>query len=104
MPFDWMEPKRNPAYTKTLPAKREAMYRRELEERAALLHRLGHSRAHAQARLAANAGWDFEESGGSPSGGGPMDAVVKEILDREYGGATGATDSIGAPRTKGEKR
>ena len=45
MPFDWMQPKRNASYSKTLSAKREAMYRGELVERAALLHRLGHGKA-----------------------------------------------------------
>lgn len=97
MPFDWMEPKRNPAHTKTLPAKREEMYRRELEERAALLHRLGHAKAQVHARLAAMIGWDFEPSGGD-GGGGPDDATLKAIVDREFGAAGGA------PRTKGEKR
>jgi hypothetical protein len=90
MPFDWMEPKRNPAHTKTLAAKREAMYRSEIEDRAALLHRLGHSRARVKARLVANMGWDFEQSA-RPIADGQVDA----ILDRVFGGAKSA------PRTKG---
>jgi hypothetical protein len=97
MPFDWMQPKRNPAYVKTLLEKRQAMYRAELAERAALLHRLGHARASVRARLAANIGWDFDGTGPNPMGDGTVDAVVDAIMDREYGGAKGAS----ATRTKG---
>jgi hypothetical protein len=102
MPFDWMEPKRNPAHVKTLQAKREAMYRSELADRAALLHRLGHSRARVKARLAANIGWDFEAAGSNPFGAAAaaatpgsdanpaarFDAILDPILDREFGAAT----------------
>jgi hypothetical protein len=90
MPFDWMEPKRNAAYAKTLPAKREAMYRGELADRAALLQRLGHGKVTVRARLAANVKWDFEE-GGSPIAGGELDAIV----DRAFGAAKPT------PRNKG---
>jgi hypothetical protein len=90
MPFDWMEPKRNPAYAKTLPEKREAMYRGELAERAALLHRLGHGKGAVRARLAANIKWDFEE-GPSPIAGSELDAIV----DRAFGAARAT------PRNKG---
>lgn len=93
MPFDWMQPKRNASYSKTLPAKREAMYRGELVERAALLHRLGHGKAAVRARLAANIGWDFE---GAPNAiaGGELDAIV----EREFGAARAT------PRNKGGAR
>jgi hypothetical protein len=97
MSFDWMEPKRNAAFTKTLPAKRAAMYRAELEERAALLHRLGHSKASVKARLLANVGWDFEQAGGAP-GGAETAEMLNAIVDREYGGVKAAP-----PPTKGEK-
>jgi hypothetical protein len=81
-PFDWMEPRRNPEHVKTEKARREAMYRTELEERAALLHRLGHSRDAARARLAANLDWDF------PGGSGPVAAgALDGIIDRVYGSA-----------------
>ena len=91
MPFDWMEPKRNPAHEKTLPTKRRAMYRAELEERAALLHRLGPARARVQARLVAQVAWDFEADGA----GADLSSMLDSILNREYGGATDV------PRTKG---
>jgi hypothetical protein len=97
MPFDWMEPKRNPAYTKTLAVKREAMYRGELVERAALLHRLGHAKASVRARLAANIGWDFEEAP-SPLTGDGLDAILDAIIDREFGSGKAT------PRTKGGSR
>jgi len=86
VPFDWMEPKRNPAHTKTLGAKREAMIRAELAERAALLHRLGHSRAEVKARLASALRWEAEK----PDGFFFNDTATTEIdaiLDREFGAA-----------------
>jgi hypothetical protein len=80
MPFDWMEPKRNPEYVRTLKAKREAMYRAEIEERAALLQRLGYTREATKNRLAAQLGWDFEGNG-SPLPAAQLDA----LLERLYG-------------------
>ena len=89
-PFDWMQPKRNPAYAKTLPAKREAMYRGELAERAALLHRLGHAKDAVRARLGANVGWDFDGAPGAIAG-----AELDAIVEREFG------TSRATPRNKG---
>jgi len=81
-PFDWMEPRRNPEVAKTERARREAMYRTELEERAALLQRLGHAKAEVRARLAANVGWDF------PAGQSPVPATALDsIVDRLFGQA-----------------
>ena len=56
-----MEPRRNPERGKIEKARREAMYRSELEERAALLQRLGYAKDKARARLAANLAWDFPD-------------------------------------------
>jgi len=89
VPFDWMEPKRNPAHTKTLGAKREAMIRAELAERAALLHRLGHSRAEVKARLASALRWEAEKPDGTP-GHAEGAAEIDAILDREFGAAVPA--------------
>ena len=53
-PFDWMEPRRNPNRQPIEAAGRAAMYRAEIEERAALLGRLGHGRDQTRLRLLAN--------------------------------------------------
>jgi hypothetical protein len=91
MPFDWMEPKRNPEYVRTLQAKREAMYRTEIEERAGLLQRLGHTRESTRHRLTAKIGWDFEGGGTAVPA-----AQVDAILERIYGGSPRPTTR---PRT-----
>jgi hypothetical protein len=81
-PFDWMVAKRNPELARAQQARREAMYRVELEERAALLARLGYEKDAARARLRANLSWDF------PSAGGPLDgAAVDAIVERVFAGA-----------------
>src|SRR5437588_11712646 len=84
-PFDWMEPKRNPAHARTLAAKRQAMYESELGDRAALLQRLGLSRQAARARLGARLAWDFE---GRPTPVG--DQQLDAILDRVFGNGASA--------------
>jgi hypothetical protein len=83
-PFDWMVAKRNPDAARAQKARREAVYRTELEDRAALLSRLGQSKDAARARLQANTRWDF------PAGDGPVTAAqVDAIVDRVFGGAGG---------------
>ena len=99
-PFDWMEPKRNPEAARQQKGRREAMYRAELEERAALLARLGRGRAQARARLQANLAWDFER-GGSPITAAQIDAIVERAFDRVFGGAAPARP---AARAKGGAR
>jgi hypothetical protein len=81
-PFDWMVAKRNPEVARAQKARREAMYRTELEDRAALLHRLGYARDATRGRLQANARWDFD--GGA---GGVAAAHIDAIVERIYGGA-----------------
>jgi hypothetical protein len=88
-PFDWMVAKRNPTVARAQNDRREAMYRAELEERAALLHRLGRSKDEARARVHANARWDFEGREG-PVKAADIDAIV----DRVFGGA--GTNKAGA--------
>src|SRR5215210_6952825 len=94
--FDWMEPRRNPELGKTERARREGMYRTELEERGALLHRLGHGKADVRARLGANVGWDF------PAGQSPVPAAtIDAIVDRLFGqlpAARTVTRSKGGPK------
>jgi hypothetical protein len=95
-PFDWLEPRRNPDRGKIEKARRETMYRAELEERAALLHRLGYGKEKTRARLAANLAWDF------PNGSKPLDgATLDSIVDKLFEGAPGRAT---APRGKGGTR
>jgi hypothetical protein len=95
-PFDWMESRRNPERGKIDKAHREAMYRTELEERAALLHRLGYAKDKTRARLAANLAWDFP-NGSKPLDGAALDAIVDRLFD-------GASSGRAAPRGKGGTR
>jgi hypothetical protein len=95
-PFDWMDSRRNPERGKIDKARREAMYRSELEERAALLHRLGYAKDKTRARLAANLAWDFP-NGSKPLDGAALDAIVDRLFD-------GASSGRAAPRGKGGTR
>ena len=95
-PFDWMESRRNPERGKIDKAHREAMYRAELEERAALLHRLGYAKDKTRARIAANLAWDFP-NGSKPLDGAALDAIVDRLFD-------GASSGRAAPRGKGGTR
>jgi hypothetical protein len=95
-PFDWMVSKRNPEVARAQKARREAMYRTELEDRAALLFRLGHAKDGARARLQANLRWDFEGAEG------PITAAqVDAIIDRVFGGGPAGKPG---PRPKGGTR
>ena len=94
-PFDWMEPRRTAGRGKVENARRETMYRSELEERAALLQRLGHGKQETRARLAANLGWDF-----TPDKAPLAPAVLDAIVDRLFGQATPARPT---PRKGGTK-
>ena len=87
--FDWLEtPKRK---TKADNQRRDEMYRRELEDRAALLHRLGYSAKKAKARLAGNVAWDFELHG-RPRHAAEVDKIVDAVYRR--GGRAGGTPSV----------
>ena len=97
-PFDWMDPRRNPDRDKIEKARREAMYRSELEDRAALLHRLGYAKDKARARLAANLAWDFE-TGPRPLDDGALDAIVDRLFVQN-----GTSSGRPAPRGKGGTR
>jgi hypothetical protein len=90
VPFDWMKPWRNPAAEKAQRPRREAMYRTELEDRAALLHRLGHGKEQVRVRLRANLAWDFER-GGSPLSSAEVDAIVDRVFAANAGGGRPAS-------------
>ncbi len=61
---------------------RATMYRRELEDRAALLLRLGRSPAFVKARLAANVAWDFELHA-RPAHAAEVDKLVDAVVRRQ---------------------
>jgi hypothetical protein len=85
--FSWWEVKRVPGNSE----RREAMFRRELEERAALLHRLGYSAKHAKQRLRANVEWDFDLSK-KPKHLGEVDRIVDSVYRR--GGIASGPPSV----------
>ena len=93
MPFDWMQPHRPIGRAKVDAGRRASMYRAEIEERAALLGRLGHTRDSVRARLAANLAWDF-----SPARRPLTDAELDAILDRVFAKPPARATSKGAPR------
>jgi hypothetical protein len=78
MSFTWWEPKR----PRPVPGRREAMYRRELEERARLLCRLGYPAKQAKARLSAYVAWDFDPFG-LPRHAGDVDRIVDAAYQRQ---------------------
>ncbi|HEX2570886.1 MAG TPA: hypothetical protein VH877_15110 [Polyangia bacterium] len=65
-PFDWWEAYRSPTQTATWTDKRKTMIRGELEERAALLRRLGYSSDQAKLRLRAHLAWEYERNQPAP--------------------------------------
>jgi hypothetical protein len=85
--FDWM----TTSQRKHNNQRRDEMYRRELEERASLLFRLGYNAKRAKARLAANVAWDFELHG-RPRHAADVDKIVDAVYRR--GGRSGGTPSV----------
>jgi len=63
-------------------AKRIAMYRREVAQRAAMFYRLGYSISDATGRVLANARWDFEL--GAPRPDELSDAALGDIVKTTY--------------------
>ena len=97
-PFDWMESRRPDPVRQAEKQKerREAMYRVEMEERAALLQRLGQSKEKVRQRLSANLDWDF------PGGASPVPpAALDAIVDRVFGQTPTGRN---VPRSKGGTR
>ncbi len=87
--FDYLEtPKRR---TKQDTQRRDEMYRRDIEERAALLYRLGYSSKKAKARLAGNVAWDFELHG-RPRHAADVDKIVDAVYRR--GGRGGGAPTV----------
>ena len=73
------------------PEARHAMYRRELEQRAELLFRLGYSQKRAKERLRMNVGWDFQLHG-RPKHAADVDRIVDTVYRR--GSASPGTPTV----------
>ncbi len=62
---------------------RRAMYRKEIEDRAALLMRLGHKAADVKTRLKKSVDWDFDMHA-SPDHAGDVERIVDEVYKRNH--------------------
>ena len=80
--FVWPEVKKPQSVRDRETRAREAMYRRELEYRAGLLHRLGRTPAAIKGRLSANVAWDFELAG-KPAHAAEVDKLVDAVVRRQ---------------------
>jgi hypothetical protein len=76
--FIWDE---KPRLQRSTAERRHEMYRREIEERAGLLLRLGHSAASVKARLQKSVDWDFDLHA-RPTHAGEVDRIVDEVFKR----------------------
>lgn len=82
--FTWTEIPRATATRAHEAEARAAMYRRELEDCAGLLLRLGRAPAFVKARLHANVDWDFELSSRPPHAA-EVDKIVDAVVRRQRG-------------------
>jgi hypothetical protein len=89
--FAWQTSKDDPAVTRRSAAAAKAMYRHDLEERAALLYRLGYTAKRCKQRLFANVAWDFEMNH-RPSHADEVDRIVDAVYRR--GGAGAGAPSV----------
>lgn len=90
--FPWWDAKVPAAGAAMSARKREAMYLREMEERAALLFRLRYPKDEARRRLRGNVLWDFELHR-KPAFVDRADAIVAEVWKRG-GRARGGAPSL----------
>lgn len=79
--FVWDESKHDTHAAEARKAKHAAMYRRELEDHAALLLRLGHDPRFVKTRLAANVAWDFALHA-APAHAAEVDKIVDAVVRR----------------------
>jgi hypothetical protein len=80
--FVWTDPPKPRSAVEREVRAREAMYRRELEDRAGLLLRLGRKPAVIKSRLAANVAWDFELHK-KPDHAAEVDKIVDLVVRRQ---------------------
>ena len=76
--FTWDE---KPTAYKRAGERRREMYAREIEDRAALLLRLGHRAADVKARLKRTVAWDFDLHG-RPEHAAEVDRIVDDVYKR----------------------
>ena len=77
--FIWDEkPKTDARHQK---AQRRAMYRKEIEDRAGLLLRLGHTARDVKARLKKSVDWDFDLQD-TPDHASEVDRIVDDVYKR----------------------
>jgi hypothetical protein len=62
---------------------RRAMYRKEIEDRAALLMRLGHKAGDVKSRLKKSVDWDFDLQS-APDHAGEVDRIVDDVYKRNH--------------------
>lgn len=79
--FVWDETKSDKKHAEARQAKHAEMFRRELEDHASLLLRLGHTPTFVKSRLAANVAWDFDMSA-APTHAGEVDKIVDSVVRR----------------------
>ena len=80
MSFDWMHADVPEAVVATGEARFKDALVGEIRERAALLRRLGHTRAYAELRCRRNVTWAFDSAGTSPLSDDEVSAIVGEIF------------------------
>jgi len=77
--FIWDEkPKTNVRHAKE---QRRAMYKKEIEDRAGLLLRLGYTARDVKSRLKKTVDWDFDMNE-SPDHAGDVDRIVDDVYKR----------------------
>jgi hypothetical protein len=77
--FIWEEkPKTNARHAKE---QRRAMYRKEIEDRAGLLLRLGYQARDVKARLKKSVDWDFDLQN-TPDHASEVDRIVDDVYKR----------------------
>jgi hypothetical protein len=77
--FIWDEkPKTNVRHAKE---QRRAMYKKEIEDRAGLLLRLGYAARDVKARLKKSVDWDFDLHD-APDHAGEVDRIVDDVYKR----------------------
>jgi hypothetical protein len=79
--FIWDEkPKTNPRHAKE---QRRAMFKKEIEDRAGLLLRLGYKASDVKSRLRKSVDWDFDLSD-VPDHAGEVDRIVDDVFKRNH--------------------